>query len=35
VSKDKNWALIENQFNQVSNIHNIPDAFFQKIKPFI
>jgi hypothetical protein len=35
MKENKNWTLIESQFNQVHNTYNIPDIFFQKIKKFI
>jgi hypothetical protein len=28
IKENKNWTLIESQFNQVYNTHNILEAFF-------
>lgn len=35
MKEDTNWTLIENQFSQVYDAHNIPDIFFHKIKLYI
>ncbi|WP_131782827.1 hypothetical protein [Legionella gresilensis] len=35
MTDDKNWDLIEEQFNQVHKNHNIPEQFFKNIKEFI
>ncbi len=35
LKKDKNWALIEDRFNQVYQEHNIPPVFFERIKTII
>jgi len=30
IKENKNWTLIESQFNQVYNIHNIPKFFIER-----